>query len=133
MAGDRRHVHAADLPGFSQTPLTRRTVIAGAGEAIAAVGGRALFGPLGTAAAEDLTVAPDKPWKHAIGDPRGSDIASTAGKQTEARFGFMFKDPPSYGPPDELLQQLAAQMGEPAGAALENPDILSGGVPRAVH
>jgi hypothetical protein len=26
-----------------------------------------------------------------------------AGKQTEARFGFMFKDPPSYGPPDELL------------------------------
>ena len=60
--------------------------------------------------------------------PRGSDIASTAGKQTEARFGFMFKDPPGYGPPDELLQQLAAQMGEPAGAALENPDILSGEV-----
>ena len=46
-------------------------------------------------------------------DPRGDDIALTAGKQTEARFGFMFKDPPSYGPPDELLQQLAAQMGEP--------------------
>jgi hypothetical protein len=84
MAGDRRHVHAADLPGFSQTPLTRRTVIAGAGAAIAAVGGRALFRPLGTAVANDLTVAPDKPWKHAIGDPRGSDIASTAGKQTEA-------------------------------------------------
>jgi hypothetical protein len=40
----------------------------------------------------------------------------------------MFKDPPGYGPPDELLQQLAAQMGEPTGAALENPDILSGEV-----
>jgi hypothetical protein len=128
MARHRRDVHPADLPGFSQTPLTRRTVIAGAGAAIAAVGGRGLFGPLGTAVADDLTVAPDKPWKHAIGDPRGSDIASTAGKQTEARFGFMFKDPPSYGPPDELLQQLAAQMGEPTGAALENPDILSGEV-----
>jgi len=103
-------------------------VIAGAGAAIAAVGGCALFGPLGTAVADELTVAPDKPWKHAIGDPRGSDIASTVGKQTEARFGFMFKDPPGYGPPDELLQQLAAQMGEPTGAALENPDILSGEV-----
>ena len=94
MARHRRDVHPADLPGFSQTPLTRRTVIAGAGAVIAAVGGRGLFGPLGTAVADDLTVAPDKPWKHAIGDPRGSDIASTVGKQTEARFGFMFKDPP---------------------------------------
>ena len=59
-------------------------------------------------------------------DPRGDDIALTAGKQTEARFGFMFKDPPSYRPPDELLQQLAAQMGEPTDAGLENPAILSG-------
>ena len=117
----RRHVQPADLPGFSQTPLTRRTVIAGAGAAIAAVGTRGLFGPLGTAAAETI----DKPWKHTM-DPRGDDIALTAGKQTEARFGFMFKDPPSYGPPDELLQQLAAQMGEPTDAGLENPAILSG-------
>jgi hypothetical protein len=123
MAGDRRHLHAADLPPASHRHRCDR----GRGAAIAAVGGHALFGPLGTAVAEDLTVAPDKPWKHAI-DPRGSDIALTAGKQTEARFGFMFKDPPGYGPPDELLQQLAAQTGEPTGAALENPDILSGEV-----
>jgi Animal haem peroxidase len=121
MARHRRHVQPADLPGFSQTPLTRRTVIAGAGAAIAAVGTRGLFGPLSTAAAETI----DKPWKHTM-DPRGDDIALTAGKQTEARFGFMFKDPPSYGPPDELLQQLAAQMGEPIDAGLENPAILSG-------
>ena len=121
MARYRRSVQPADLPGFSQTPLTRRTVIAGAGAAIAAVGTRGLFGPLGTAAAETI----DKPWKHTM-DPRGDDIALTAGKQTEARFGFMFKDPPSYRPPDELLQQLAAQMGEPTDAGLENPAILSG-------
>jgi hypothetical protein len=121
MASDRRHVQPADFSGFSQTPLTRRTVIAGAGLAIAAVGSRGLFGSLGTAVAETI----DKPWKHTK-DPRGIDIALTAGKQTEARFGFMFKDPPAYGPPDELLQQLAAQMGEPSGSALENPDILSG-------
>jgi hypothetical protein len=40
MARHRRRVQPADLPGFSQTPLTRRTVIAGAGAAIAAVGTR---------------------------------------------------------------------------------------------
>ena len=49
MARHRRRVQPADLPGFSQTPLTRRTVIAGAGAAIAAVGTRGLFGPLSTA------------------------------------------------------------------------------------
>jgi hypothetical protein len=39
MARRRRDVHPADLPGFSQTLLTRRTMIAGAGAAITAVGG----------------------------------------------------------------------------------------------
>ena len=50
---------------------------------------------------------------------------------SESETGLVFNErrhPPGYGPPDELLQQLAAQMGEPTGAALENPDILSGEV-----
>jgi hypothetical protein len=58
----------------------------------------------------------DKPWKHAVGDPRGSDIAVTSGLYKEARFGVMFKDLPGHALPDGLLRDLAAQMGEPAGA-----------------
>ena len=73
-------------------------MIAGAGAAIAAVGGRALFGPLGTAAAEDLTVAPDKPWMHAVGDPRGSDIASTRRKADRGPFWVYVQGPAELRP-----------------------------------
>src|SRR5829696_6540321 len=114
MARDRRPVRSADGSGFPGNLVTRRTVIAGAGAAIAAVGARALFGPGVAAAGEttDPTLVLDKLWKHTKAQ-RGSDIVLTAGKDAEARFGRMFKDPPSYAPPDELLQQLAIQMGDP--------------------
>jgi hypothetical protein len=115
-------------PASSQTPLTRRTVIAGAGAAIAAVGGRALFGPLGTAVADDLTVAPDKPWKHAIGDPRGRDIASTAGKEIEARFGLCARTRRATARPTNCCSSSRRRWVNRPGAALENPDILSGEV-----
>jgi hypothetical protein len=110
-------------------------VIAGAGVAAAvAAGGRVLYTPLHAAAGEAAPAsgrsagpaAMDRPWKHAVGDPRGSDVVLTSGKAKEARFGAMFKTLDSYGPPDELLHQLAVQMGEPAGAVLDNPNVLAG-------
>ena len=127
------HEGADIRPGNSREArarLTRRGVIGGAGAVAAAVGGRAFFGP-GDAAAETGTAATtgaaaDKPWKHAVGDPRGSDIAVSSGRYKEARFGVMFKNVDGFSPPDELLRELAGQMGEPAGASLDNPDIPAG-------
>jgi hypothetical protein len=131
-----RHVPSDDAEGDATRRLTRRGVIAGAGAVAAVAGGKAMFAPLAAAAdttrspaggaAKAVPVAPDRPWKHAIGDPRGSDIVLTAGRYREARFGVMFKDLPGFSPPDGLLRELAAQMGEPAGATLDNPDILAG-------
>src|SRR3954451_22732468 len=53
------------------------------------------------------------PWGHAVGDPRGSDIAVTTGRGAEARFGLMFKKLPAYAPADGLLLDLADQMKDP--------------------
>ena len=125
----------------ARTRLTRRGVIGGAGAVAAAVGGRAFFAPgeaaagetgpgaaAGTrpAAGETRAAAATEPWRHAVGAPRGSDIAVTAGRSKEARFGVMFKSLEAYGPPDALLHDLAAQMGEPSGATLDNPEIPAG-------
>jgi hypothetical protein len=133
MSYEGRHVTPDDPEGDATRRLTRRGVIAGAGAAAAVAGGRALFAPIDAAADAAPSsakgaakAAPDRPWKHAIGDPRGSDVVVTAGKYKEARFGVMFKELPTFAPPDGLLQDLAAQMGEPAGATLDNPDILAG-------
>jgi hypothetical protein len=102
-------------------------LIAGTGGAAAAIGGRALFGPVAAAADEaEPAPAPAKPWKHAVGDPRGSDIVLTKGKTAEARFGVLFKDLPTHAPPDDLLDALAAQMADPGAPALDNPGILAG-------
>ena len=127
MAPQRRDVHGADLPGFSQTPLTRRTVIAGAGAAIAAVGGHALFGPLGTAVADELTVAPDKPWKHAIGDPRGSDIASTAESKPRP-FWVYVQGPAGLWAARRIAEAASGRRWGETGTELDNPVILSGEV-----
>ncbi|MEV6490045.1 heme peroxidase family protein [Actinoplanes sp. NPDC051633] len=83
-----------------------------------------MFGPIGADAAQAPS-APARPWTHA-GQLRGIDIVQTAGREREARFGVMFKKAASFGPPDGLLRDLAAQMGEPSGATLDNPDILAG-------
>ena len=42
-------------------------------------------------------------WSHAVGDPRGTDIAKAVGRTKEARFGVMFKRLPAFTPPDALL------------------------------
>ena len=126
MAHQGGHVHPNDPPIAPRGRWTRRVVIAGTGGAAAAIGGRALFGPV-AAAAEETVTAPASPApapvpaKHAVGDPRGSDIVLTKGKYTEARFGVLFKDLPTHAPPDDLLDALAAQMADPGAPALDNP------------
>jgi len=95
MGHEGRHVHPEDAPGSPKHRLSRRGVIAGAGAAAAAVGGRAILAPFDAEAAQQpaaaAAAATDEPWKHAVGDPRGSDIVLTSGKYKEARFGVMFK------------------------------------------
>jgi hypothetical protein len=51
-------------------------------------------------------------WRHAVGDPRGSDVVAVFGRAKEARFGTMFKDLPAFAPDDALLSSLAASMTE---------------------
>jgi hypothetical protein len=125
------HVRPEDTGDARKARLSRRGVIGGAGALAAVAGGRAFFAPGDAAAGETgpgaiAAAAADKPWKHAVGDPRGSDIVLTSGRYKEARFGVMFKKLDGFSPPDALLRDLAAQMGEPAGATLDNPDILAG-------
>jgi hypothetical protein len=72
-------------------------------------------------------------WKHAVGDPRGSDVVAVYGRAKEARFGTMFKDLPAFAPDDKLLSALAGSMveaREPADDitpdALDNPTMPAG-------
>jgi len=132
--------HASD-PTTSEPPpregaWTRRGVLAAtaAGIATAAVGGAALGAETAggaDVAATDVSAqpaaTPPGAWKHALGDPRGSDIAVTSGRSHEARFGVMFKDAPAYAPPDPLLTDLAAQMREANPSPnLDNPSVMAG-------
>ena len=66
------------------------------------------------------------PWKHAIGDPRGSDIAVKKGRDEEGRFGLMFKKISTFAPSDDLLSGLAAKMLDPGTPDRNNPDIPAG-------
>jgi len=124
------HVEPDDAEAGRSRRLSRRGVIAGAGAAAAAVGGKAMFAPIAAAAetaprADAAAAAPVTTWRHAAA-LRGSDIAVTVGRGREARFGVMFKSLSAYSPPDGLLRDLATQMGEPAGATLDNPDMPAG-------
>ena len=73
-------------------------------------------------------------WQHAIGAPRGSDIAVTVGREQEGRFGLLFKKLPAFEPPDELLGALARTMTDPRPPGQDpsnhdrwdNPDITAG-------
>jgi hypothetical protein len=72
-------------------------------------------------------------WRHAVGDPRGSDVVAVYGRSREARFGTMFKDLQAFAPDDALLATLAASMVEARGAAddivddgLDNLDMPAG-------
>jgi hypothetical protein len=78
--------------------------------------------------------APRGAWQHAIGAPRGSDIAVTVGRAQEGRFGLLFKKLPAYQPPDDLLGSLARSMADPRPPGQDpsdhdqwdNPDITAG-------
>lgn len=54
-------------------------------------------------------------WKHAVGDPRGSDVVAVYGRTKEARYGAMFKDLSAFVPDDKLLIDLAQHMTEARG------------------
>src|SRR3954447_743331 len=94
--------------------ISRRGVLAGA--AVIA-SGSGLLRPTAARAAPSVAAgaasAADTPWRHAGGDPRGSDIAVSVGRAREGRFGVMFKKLDSFAPTDDLLTSLAARMGEP--------------------
>lgn len=96
--------------------------LAAAGVAPAAASPAAPGGPPGTGAPTPSSgPAPGTPlpgkvkWAHAVGDPRGSDVVSTFGRATEARYGAMFRELPAFAPPDQLLTDLAMSMTEDRG------------------
>jgi hypothetical protein len=118
--------------------LSRRGFLGGA---VAAAGALALAGRMGPAAAAPATPTPTPTptpgpnlprvihlprgqgadgralpgsvrWRHAVGDPRGSDVVAVFGRTREARFGTMFKDLQAFAPADDLLSNLAHTMTE---------------------
>jgi hypothetical protein len=147
----REHDHegAGDCP-FSGAGTTRgvgrRGFLAGAlaTAVVPAVGG----GLTGTARAADDPVpaptttepppVPDAPAEtaaHAVGDPRGADVAVRVDRRVQARFGLMFPDLPPFAPTEGLLKTLAASMNDgkaplsdvrESDAAFDNPGIPAG-------
>ncbi len=124
---------------WGSATATRRGVLAGMGLAAAV--------PLlsGLTASAAVPPAPPAPapsgaplpgfvkWKHAVGDPRGSDVVADFGRGKEARFGTMFKDLDAFVPGDGLLHDLAMAMTEARGPmddivpdGHDNPDMPSG-------
>ncbi|SFK70945.1 Animal haem peroxidase [Geodermatophilus ruber] len=87
------------------------------------------------AAAPASADAPAETAAHAVGDPRGADIAVRVDRKAEARFGLMFKDLPPFAPTDGLLRWLAASMNDGKAPlsdvrlsdfAFDNPGIPAG-------
>ncbi|TFV63390.1 peroxidase [Geodermatophilus sp. DF01-2] len=107
--------------GATRGKVSRRSVLAGlAGlAALPVMGGTAHAAP--SRRTPRVTPPPPPPpsrrsraarGAHAVGNPRGSDIAVRAGRDREARFGVMFKRLPAFSPPDALLTALALQMDD---------------------
>ncbi len=95
--------------------LAASSMFAGTGVASAAVPASPSAAPpiAGAADGSPLRGAPN--WKHAVGDPRGSDIVAKFGPNREARFGTMFKGLPPFTPDDALLVDLSEHMLENRG------------------
>ena len=108
--------------------LSRRSLfkVAGAGAAAPVIASAC---PVSAASA-----ATPGTWAHAVGMPRGSDIAVTVSRDAEARFGLLFKKLPAFTPPDDLLTSLAVSMTDPRGPGqdpsdhdqFDNTDITAG-------
>jgi hypothetical protein len=58
------------------------------------------------------TDAPAETAAHAVGDPRGAEIAAKIDRNKQARFGLMFPALPAFAPTDGLLRWLAASMND---------------------
>lgn len=114
--------------------MTRRGVLAAAAGGVAAVTvgagavGKEAVGAVTVPAATDAHAAAASPgaWRHGVTEQRGIDIAVTAGREQEGRFGVMFKKEAAFAPPDDLLVELAEQMREPTGPTLDNPSVMAG-------
>ena len=128
--------------------VSRRALLAGGAALIAvplmgarvppdsAAGGAAPASPGVGPGAADAARLPGPPrWKHAVGDPRGSDVVAKLGRNVEARFGTMFKDLPAFTPADGLLVTMSERMVEQRQPlddipvpleATDNPDMPSG-------
>jgi hypothetical protein len=121
---------AAHEPGHGWRLGRRGLFKAAAAGAAAPVVASAMCG----APAQAGPAAPLGPWQHAIGAPRGADVAVKVGRSQEGRFGLLFKNLPAYQPPDDLLASLARSMTDPRspgkdpsdGDQWDNPDITAG-------
>jgi hypothetical protein len=78
------------------------------------------------AAGKSIPIGGTPKWAHAVGNPRGSDIADAVGRAKEGRFGVMFKDLPAFAPPDDLLVQLANDMVDPRAPLKDVSDPTDG-------
>ena len=115
--------------------MSRRSVLAGLAALVMlpAVGGtRTAFAATGSSV---RTKRRAPRGSHAVGNPRGSDIATKLGRTKEARFGLLFKQLKAFSPPDALLIALAVQMNDGkaplddvrnSDVAFDNPGIPSG-------
>ncbi|SHN71286.1 Animal haem peroxidase [Geodermatophilus obscurus] len=131
--------------GTTRSAVSRRAVLAGlAGiAALPVMSGTALAAPPRRPPAPTQSPAAPPPARrpraargaHAVGNPRGSDIAVRAGRDAEARFGLMFKKLPAFAPPDALLTALAVSMNDgkaplsdvkDSDVAFDNPGMPAG-------
>jgi hypothetical protein len=127
--------------GGGARDVSRRRVLAGSallavGSVVAGGAPAAVAAPLpvpdpGPPPATPLPGVPRS--RHAVGDPRGSDVVARFGRAKEARFGTMFKKLTAFTPDDDLLVGLSEKMVEARGPAddivpdgLDNPTMPAG-------
>ena len=105
--------NAADESTAHALPVTRRGLLKAAGLLATVptwVAGHTALAPRRAAAAGAR-------WQHAIGNPRGSEIAVALSRAQQGKFGLMFPALRPFSPPDALLRELAKQMLDPRSAA----------------
>ncbi|MGK5114905.1 MULTISPECIES: peroxidase family protein [unclassified Geodermatophilus] len=118
--------------GFLTTALTAAMVPAVGGIGATALAAEEVPADGTTAPAP---TAPAETAAHAVGDPRGAQIAAQAGRTKRARFGLLFPQLPAYAPADGLLRWLAEDMNDgkaplsdvkDSDLAFDNPGIPAG-------
>jgi Animal haem peroxidase len=127
-------------PGVSDR-LSRRSLFLGAATAglICAVPERGQAAPLEGKASPPGPKAPASLGRaaqmHAVGDPRGADIAVKVKRSKQGRYGLMFPQLPPFAPDDGLLIDLAGRMIDRSSPlddvslsddGFDNPDVPAG-------